>query len=710
MKKQLEERFSLPSIDQSHGSDLPGETANELFLMRGIDSSEHILHTVVSNAPLVLFAIDHAGLFTLSEGRGLQALGLRPGEVVGASVFEVYRDIPELLAHICRALDGETFTAIERVGDHVFETRFMPQYDSEGQVCGVIGVATDISERVRAEEALKASERKFRALTEQATDLVFVLNAAGVYRYASPSHQRMLGYTSEDLLGRNVFEFIHPADKKQVHNSWETAFEGNGALARTECRLRRAHGSWITVEAIGRNCFDDPDVQGFIINARDVTERITMEQELRYQALHDALTDLPNRTLLLEQLEQAIQTAPTQELALLVLGLNRFKDINDTFGHQWGDVLLQEVGKRLKQALSPSCTVSRLGGDEFAIVQPVAGEKEIHQTALMLHTILEEPFSLEEHPVQLDASIGGVLYPAHGNDPLILLRKADVAMFTAKQAHREFALYEIGHEQNTARHLDLIRELRHAISAQEFMLYYQPKVEMKTGMVHSVEALLRWQHPAHGFIPPDQFIPLAEQTGLIAPLTRWVLETALRQCAEWLQAGIGLEVAVNLSMWDLRDTSLPTTICGLLEQYHVPAKHLRVELTESAVMADPDQTIEVLKHLAAVGIRSSIDDFGTGYSSLAYLKRLFVTELKIDRSFVQHITEVEADETIVRSTVTMAHSLGLKVVAEGVEDAASFHLLAELDCDTAQGYFLARPLPQQELKRWLEERQGIAAC
>ena len=712
MMDQLAERLSLPIQDSSLTGDSITKTTggeNEHFFKGETISLEHILRTVICNAPIVLFAIDATGIFTFIEGRGLQSQGSQPEEIVGTSIFTMYNDIPQVVSHICRALDGETITAIEHVGTQIFETSFMPQYDPGGQVCGIIGVATDISERMRAEETIRASERKFRALTEQSNDLVFSLDASGVYHYVSPSHQSLLGYTSEELIGRNVFEFIHQADKKQVHLSWETAFKGFGAMARTECRIQHANGSWITVEAIGRNCLDDPDIQGFVVNARDITERISMEQQLRYQSLHDSLTDLPNRMLLLERLEQLIQEKDTQEVALLVLNINRFKDINDTFGHQQGDALLKEVGQRLTQILPHPCTVSRIGGDEFALVFPETGEDEMHRIGAVLRSALEKPFLIEEHPVQLDASIGCVQYPAHGNEPASLLRKANLAMYTAKQTHQVFTCYESSFEQNTAERLDLIRDLHHAIAAGEFVLYYQPKVEMETGDVHSVEALIRWQHPTRGVIPPDIFIPLAEQTGLITTLTHWVIETSLRQCAAWLQANIDLEIAINLSMWDLRDPSLVDTICQLLEQYSVPARYIYIELTESSAMDNPDHTIAVLKLLTSTGIRCSIDDFGTGYSSLAYLKHLSVQELKIDRSFIQHITEVETDRIIVQSTVAMAHKLGLQVVAEGVEDAASFHLLRAMGCEKAQGYFMSRPLPAQLLQSWLEERQGLLA-
>ena len=713
MMEHLAERLSLPVHDSSLTDNSSRKSANGdngSFFTRETASLEHILRSVISNAPIILFAIDAAGIFTFIEGQGLQSLGGRSEEIVGTSIFGMYDNIPQIVAHICRALDGEIITAIDQVGTQIFETSFMPQYDSEGKVCGVIGIGTDVTARVKAEEALKASERKFRALTEQANDLVTSVDATGIYHYVSPSHQSILGYAPEEMLGRNIFEFIHPADKKSVFISWEAAFKNSTILAHVECRFKHANGSWITLEAIGRNCLNDPDVQGLIINARDITERIAMEQKLRYQMLHDVLTNLPNRMHLLECLEQNIQEQRLRELSLLVLNLNRFKDINDTFGHQQGDALLQEVSKRLTMTLLPPCTVARIGGDEFALVLPETGEKEMHRTVSMLHSALEKPFLIEGHPVQLDASIGGVLYPAHGKEPASLLRKANLAMYTAKQTHQVFTCYETSFEQNTAERLDLIRDLHHAIATDEFLLYYQPKVEMITGHVRSVEALIRWQHPTRGLIPPHRFIPLAEQTGLITTLTHMVMETALRQCAEWLQANIHLEVAINLSMWDLRDPFLAGTICQLLAQYAIPASHLCIELTESSAMDNPDNTIAVLKQLASAGIRSSIDDFGTGYSSLAYLKHLVVHELKIDRSFVQHITEVETDRTIVQSTVAMAHKLGLQVVAEGVEDIEAFNLLRNMGCEKAQGYFISRPLPAQALQSWLEKRQGLLAA
>lgn len=706
--QETQEDRSLP-IDRASSINQTSSINREVTLA----STDRLLRMVIENAPIALFTLDHAGIITMAEGQGLQVLGLRPEDLVGTSFFEFHKNTTNILHKFLQVMDGNTVTTINHFGDIYFETHYMPLLADDGSVSGVIGVATNITERVKAETALSSSEHKFRAVIEQATDLVLILDANGVFTYASPSHERIVGYAPQELIGRNVFDFIHPADKKHVHLAWTAAFDSDENIVTVECRLLHANGSWVTVEAIGRNCLADPDIRGLIINARDTSERVLVQEQLRYQLLHDNLTDLPNRTLLLEILSGFIEKAAKakQEFALLVLDLNRFRDINDTFGHVEGDRLLSEIACRLRKAIGDPGTIACLGGDEFAIVLPTSKAESIAATLASLKTTLEEPFTIENHSLQIDASMGISLYPDHGDDPITLLRKADVAMFAAKRTHQPFAYYESEHDQNTAQRLELISGLRHAVLANEFMLYYQPKAQTGTGVVRCVEALIRWQHPAHGLIFPDRFIPLAEQSGFITSLTMWTVERAMRQFKDWRARGIELEIAVNLSMWDLHDPTFPARIAALFTQYDVPPYCIRMEVTESAAMSDPDLTISVLKRLAALGINCSLDDFGTGYSSLTYIKKLPIDELKIDRSFIQHITDTPADEAIVSSTITLAHSLGLHVVAEGVEDAHTMALLDALGCDIAQGYHLSRPLPPEEFVRWLHKRErSLAAC
>ncbi len=666
--------------------------------------SEKRFEMVVASAPIVLNTYDRAGIITLSIGGGLVSMGRAPGESVGHSVYELYSAYPEMLGNIRRALAGETFSAVGHAQGRVFNTRFMPIFDQHNEVNSLVSIAVDITERKRAEESLRKNGQIYQALSEQATDLVLIIDADGTFLYLSPSHQRILGYDPEALLNKSVFAFIHPEDRKQVKAAFSLAFRDPEIVAKTACRFPHANGTWVILECTGRNCLQDPTVKGFIVNARDITAQIKMEETLRYQALHDALTDLPNRTFLQKRLNQALMNAECQQnsVALLMMDLDRFKEINDTFGHQHGDLLLQQVSTRLVQAIGSAGIVSRLGGDEFAILLPKADEESTGIIAEQLRNILEEPFMIAGYPLNVEASVGIVLYPLHGTDGLTLMRRADVAMYAAKSTHEGVAFYKATHDdQYSSRRLALIGALRQAIAANELTLYYQPKVNLKTGLTNSVEALARWQHPIHGFVPPDQFIPLAEQTGLINSLTAWALETAIRQCSVWLQAGLSMSVAVNLSSWNLRDITLPETIMSLLTRYSVPPQLLRVELTESMIMTDADRALDVLHRLSALGIHISVDDFGTGYSSLAYLKRLPIDELKIDRSFVQHMLEVEADITIVRSTIMLAHNLGLHIVAEGVEDKATLNLLADFDCDVAQGYYMSRPIPAAELECWL---------
>ena len=442
---------------------------------------------------------------------------------------------------------------------------------------------------------------------------------------------------------------------------------------------------------------------------RDVTERAILLETLQHQIKHDPLTDLPNRVFLQELIENALLAGARQKSSttLLLLNLDGFKDVNDTFGHHQGDHLLLQVGSRLCRILSDMSipgTVARLSGDEFAILLPLAREEKAYVIVQAIRLAFEEPFTIADMPVQIDGSIGVVFAPTHGKDAQTLLRRADSAMYMAKRTHTGYVFYESTADESSPRRIALIGALRQAIAGKNLHLVYQPKAEVKTEIVHSVEALVRWCHPTYGFIPPDEFIPLAEQMGLIAPLTLLVLETALQQCQLWRTTGLEMTVAVNLSVWSLRDVALPDTIAAMLQFYALPPALLRLELTEGAVMTDIHRALDVLNRLVALGIHIAVDDFGTGYSSLAYLKRLPIDELKIDRSFVQYMATNQTDAAIVRSTVALAHHLGLQVVAEGVEDKTTWDLLAEFGCDIIQGYYLSRPLPAAEFEQWLQRR------
>ena len=426
-----------------------------------------------------------------------------------------------------------------------------------------------------------------------------------------------------------------------------------------------------------------------------------------HQALHDSLTDLPNRTLFHDRVHQALTSGRRDHVpaAVMIMDLDRFKEVNDTLGHASGDELLKQVGLRLSESLRDSDTVARLGGDEFGVLLPKVVDAEAAvSVARKLRTTLEEPFTIHGLALQMEASIGIALYPDHGDDVQSLLQRADVAMYVAKEHPAGCEVYTRERDGYSPDRLTLLTELRRAIDGGELVLHYQPKADLRTGEIQGVEALVRWQHPERGMIPPDEFIPPAQKTGVIGPLTMFVLDEALRQCRTWSLQGLELCVAVNLSTRNLLDLHLPEAVGELLARWEVPARLLELEITESTIMLDPVRATTTLERLSEIGLKLSIDDFGTGYSSLAYLKRLPVDELKIDKSFILGMDESENDEVIVRSTIDLGRNLGLRVVAEGVESPQAWSRLAQLGCDIAQGYFLSRPVPAEQLTQWLADR------
>jgi diguanylate cyclase (GGDEF)-like protein len=434
------------------------------------------------------------------------------------------------------------------------------------------------------------------------------------------------------------------------------------------------------------------------------TARLSLEKE--HQALHDALTGLPNRALFYDRAQQAILASRRnrEATALLLIDLDRFKEINDTLGHHIGDLLLKEVGPRLQEILRATDTVARLGGDEFGLIlRNVTDPDEIGRVVDRIITALQQPFSVEDLRLDVEASIGIARYPEHGQDAETLMQRADVAMYVAKTSRSGHATYATGLDQYSPDRLSLVGELREALHQAQLVVHYQPKVALLPGTVEGVEALVRWEHPQRGRVNPDEFIPLAEQTGLIKPLTMFVLDQALQQCHAWHQAGHQIGVAVNLSVRVLQDAQLPQDVAQLLETHNVEPNWLNLELTESIIMADPARAMEVLTRLDAMGVRLSIDDFGTGYSSLAYLKQLPVHEIKIDKSFILNMATNDNDAVIARSTIDLGRNLGLRVVAEGVDTAEVWGQLEAMGCDVVQGYYLSPPAPGDAITRWLAD-------
>jgi diguanylate cyclase (GGDEF)-like protein/PAS domain S-box-containing protein len=479
-----------------------------------------------------------------------------------------------------------------------------------------------------------------------------------------------------------------------------------------EATARRKDGSEFELDIQLIPVEDGGELTHWVAFLRDVTEARNQVVALRHQAMHDSLTGLPNRVMLLDRFEKAIDRSRQEALpvALLLMDLDRFKEVNDTFGHHFGDVLLRQVALRLQNQARDAETVARLGGDEFAIVLPAPRDNEaVTGLAQAILNSLEQPFVIEGQVLEVGASIGIALFPIHGADGRTLLRRADVAMYAAKQAGTGYAFHRDEYESRTADDLSLVPDMRNALERDEFELYYQPKIHLRSALVTRAEALVRWNHPQRGLLAPAAFIPLAERTGLIKGLTDWIFDHAIQQCRLWQDAGAPVHLAINISAKSLQEESIARKIHGWLEKWNVEPRFVKIEITESSVMADPAHALAVTSLLQSLGIRLSMDDFGTGYSSLTHLRALPIDEIKVDKSFVFGLTSNEADAVIVRTMIDLGHNLGKQVCAEGVENEQTWRQLLEMGCDLAQGYWISRPLPATQFMQWLiESGWGLA--
>ena len=575
----------------------------------------------------------------------------------------------------------------------------------------IVPVAAQLMNRKRLEEATAEKAARHSWITHTTNQAIITIDEQGRMVELNPAVEEIFGYTRGEMLGQPL-TMLMPENQRQVHQTGLQRYleTGERRLKWDKLELPGLHkqGHEITLE-ISFAEFTHRGKRSFTGFLRDITERRRTEAALTYQALHDALTELPNRHLLRDRLQQAVLVARRhgQRLALLFMDLDRFKDVNDTLGHHSGDLLLQQVAKRIRGILRASDTIARLGGDEFGVVLPATDEAGAAQTADRILKSLKQAFVMEGHVFEIGTSIGIAVYPDHGEDVSTLMRRADVAMYMAKRTESGYSIYSPEQDENLPSRLMLTRELRFAIESGQLLLNYQPKVDLQSGLTGHAEALMRWRHPDRGMIPPDGFILLAEETGLIRPLTAWALGEALRQCQAWRDLGLDVKVAVNLSARTLHDSELLNTISELLEVWEAAASSLQVEITESAIMIHPDRAMRTLTQLHGMGVSISIDDFGTGYSSLGYLKRLPASEIKIDKAFVLDMATNRDDASIVRSVIDLSHNLGLQVVAEGVENKQTLDMLTHLGCDMAQGYYLSPPIPPAQFVSWLGEQSRL---
>jgi len=515
----------------------------------------------------------------------------------------------------------------------------------------------------------------------------------------------MLGREREELIGATpaAFGIVERQrailDSLMQHVFEQKAFDAEATACRTD-------GVEIEIDVQLVPVTDGGQLTHWVAFLRDVTDSKSQLVSLRHQAMHDTLTDLPNRALLYERLESALTVARAEQsaVAFLLMDLDRFKEVNDTFGHHFGDVLLKQVALRVRNQTKETDTVARLGGDEFAVVLPSVGDANgAAATARRILNALEQPFVVEGQVLEVGASIGIALHPRHGSDARTLMRCADVAMYSAKQTNIGYSFHNREHESRSPDQLALVVEMRGATERGEFELYYQPKMHLRSGLMTRAEVLLRWNHPRRGTLAPSQFVPIAERTGLIKSITDWILDRALMQVARWHESGAPIHVAVNISAKSLQEQNLPAKVQALLDKWGVDPRFLKIEITESSIMADPAHALAILAMLQSMGVRLSVDDFGTGYSSLTHLRQLPIDEIKIDKSFVTGMARSDADAAIVRTVIDLAHNLGKQVCAEGVEDEVTYEMLKEMGCDLAQGYWISHPRPAESLRQWLTD-------
>ncbi|MDQ3913119.1 MAG: PAS domain S-box protein [Actinomycetota bacterium] len=682
--------------------------------------SELQLRSVIANVPVVLFAVDLMGTFTLSEGKGLEALGYEPSEIVGRSVSEVLGHRQEILDDIDRALAGEEFSVVREVRSRSFEMWYAPLRARTGEVSGVIGVTTDITEREQAMEMLREAELRYRTLVEQIPAVTYI-EATDVAEpewgtlYVSPQVEALTGYSPEEWTSEpKIWErILHPDDRERVLAE-DARTEQTGERFEMEYRMIAKDGRvvWVRDEAVlvgdalGRPLF----WQGVMT---EFTEHKELEERLAHLAFYDPLTNLPNRALFMERLKQALDRRDDGRdyTAVITLNLDNFRVVNDSLGHEAGDRLLVAVAERLQRSLRPGDTIARLSGDGFVVLlEVIRGTREAIRVVERIEESLRAPVPLCEQEVSITASVGIALAGASEDQPEALLRNADTAMYRAKDRGKaQYEIFDPSMDTRASERLALQRELRLAVEHGELSLRYQPDILLDSGDVVGMNASVYWEHPERGLMRPTESILLAEGTPLILSIGHWALREACRQAAQWQERRKGdlpLMVCVDLFARQLRLKDLAKKVASLLRETGLEPRALNLWISESVAMKDAHYTISTLEELKSLGVQISISSFGTGYSSLRYLNRFPVDFLVIDSSFVGNLWEGSADATVVSGMISLAHALGITAVAEGVETSKQVAQLRRLGCNLAQGDYFSEPLTSEAAAKFLAATYG----
>jgi diguanylate cyclase (GGDEF)-like protein/PAS domain S-box-containing protein len=581
--------------------------------------------------------------------------------------------------------------------------------DHRGDWVGTVYILHDITERWRAERALRESEERFRSLVQNASDLITVIDPDTRVRYQSPAIQRVLGFDPEASIGRRLVDLVHPDDAARFLAALGDLMTKPAGTITGEGRVRDVEGVWRHLEFTGSDQRAHPAIGGLVLNVRDVTERKRLEDQLRHQALHDPLTQLANRTRFSDRLEHALapRTRSSAHVAVIFIDLDNFKGVNDSLGHSAGDRLLSQVAERVTRCLRPGDTVARLGGDEFAILlEDIAGIEDAETAADRVFAALRDPFILEGKEVSVRASAGiATTAQAGAADAGALLRDADIAMYAAKSQGRDcYRVFEPGMRASMVERLELLADLPRAVEEGQLLLHYQPIFLLQGGRLSGVEALVRWRHPQRGLLSPQQFIPLAEESGAILPIGKWILRQACQQAVRWTEqfpGQSGWTISVNVSARQLEHPAFGDEVAAILHESGLAPRRLILEITESVMMGDVDLMLERLRALKGLGVGLAIDDFGTGYSSLSYLRQFPFDLLKIDKSFIDDLGTIVGRKEFTRAIVELGKSLDVELVAEGIERGEQLARLQSMECELGQGFLFAKPMASEGVEALL---------
>ena len=667
------------------------------------DDLSHLAKAIISNAGVGIYIVQDGKFVYVSE-LYQKLSGYTDAELIGTySLGNIYPDDREMVREeAIKCLKGKSFEPYEyrfvKKNDEVMwalETITPIAYKGER---ATLGSFMDITERKQAEEALRQSEEKYRTILESIQEAYFEVDLDGKFTFFNDSMARLTGHSKEELLGMNHKQFTNEETAKEVFQAFDNVYTTGEPSKGFDWQIIRKDGGEGFVEAsvtLQKDLSGKPT--GFKGMIRDITERKRTEQQINYMATHDVLTGLPNRLMFNQLLNQAIRSAQRhkRQLAVLFIDLDRFKTINDSLGHEAGDRLLKEIGKRFKRSLRADDVIGRMGGDEFVIL--IEEVNELNQVALVAHKILSstiKPMVLTGEECRITASIGISIYPKDGLDEQSLMKNADIAMYFAKEEGRNnYQFYSKDIQSQSNKRFSIETNLRRALERNELSLEYQAKLDFKTGMITGVEALLRWDNPYLGSVTPSQFIPVAEETGLIVPIGRWVMKTACAQNVAWQRQGLPpVCMAVNLSLRQLMDDNLLKDIKAALDDSGMAPNLWELEITESMVMHNPMYLIEVLTNIKKIGVRLAIDDFGTSYSSLAHIKHFPIDTLKVDRSFIRNLLQDSENQAITEAIIAMGKTLSITVVAEGVETQAQKDFLRDHICDEMQGFYFSKPV------------------